>query len=69
MEEIEDDGGNFLLDLICMMVDVFHWNPGDLAKTDIDLIFPLAIYYPHWKAHAEEQAQKRKLFADQADWL
>jgi hypothetical protein len=52
-----------------MMVDVFHWNPGDLAKTDIDLIFPLAIYYPHWKAHAEEQAQKRKIFADQADWL
>lgn len=52
-----------------MLVEIFHWPPGDLAKADIDLVLPLAIYYPHWKASAKQQTQEERMYADQADWL
>jgi len=52
-----------------MLVDIFHWPPGDLAKTDIDLVLPLAIYYPHWKTLARQQTQEERVYADQAAWL
>jgi hypothetical protein len=52
-----------------MLVDAFHWPPGDLANADIDLVLPLTTYYPHWKSHSSRQAQEEQIYADQADWL
>jgi hypothetical protein len=52
-----------------MVVDLFHWSLIDLAKTDVDLLLPFVLYYPHWKNRSKQPAQEEKVFADQADWL
>lgn len=52
-----------------MLVDAFHWPPGDLAKADIDLVLPLLMYYPHWKSEQAKHSQEERVYADQAAWL
>lgn len=52
-----------------MLAELFHWSPGDLAQTDIDLIFPMVVYYPHWKAGQSGRTPEKQVFPDQVDWL
>jgi hypothetical protein len=51
-----------------MLVELFHWPPSDLAQADIDMILPLALYYPAWKTKARKEPSQA-VYADQADWL
>jgi len=52
-----------------MLVELFHWPPNDLAQADIDMVLPLAMYYPHWKGRSKKQEQEAPAYADQVDWL
>lgn len=52
-----------------MLLETFHWDPGTLAKADIDLILPLVGYYPHWVMKRAERRQNEYAFADQVDWM
>lgn len=52
-----------------MLLETFHWDPGTLAKADIDLVLPIVGYYPHWKLKQAERRQDESNFADQVDWL
>jgi len=52
-----------------MLLEVFHWDPGTLAKADIDYVFPLVAYYPYWKEQQKKKDLENEVFADQADWL
>jgi hypothetical protein len=52
-----------------MLVEAFHWPPNDLAQADIDMVLPLAVYYPHWKKAGQEREDVNEVYADQAEWL
>jgi hypothetical protein len=49
-------------------MDLFHWPPADLAQADIDMVLPLAVYYPHWKGQSGRATQEEQKYADQVDW-
>jgi hypothetical protein len=53
----------------CWLLENFHWSPSDLAKSDIDIILPLILYFPYWKGLAERKSQEKLVYADQIDWL
>jgi hypothetical protein len=52
-----------------MLVELFHWPPNDLAQADIDMVLPLAVYYPHWKEAGRKREQVEQVYADEAEWL
>ena len=52
-----------------MLLEIFHWDAGTLAKTDIDLVLPLINYYPYWKAKKPIGSQEEQIYIDQVNWL
>jgi hypothetical protein len=52
-----------------MLVELFHWPLHDLAKTDIDMLLPFVVYYPHWKSKQSVHGQEEQIYADEAAWL
>jgi len=50
-------------------METFHWDPGTLAKADIDLVLPVVSYFPYWKLKQAERKQEDQAYADQVDWL
>lgn len=52
-----------------MLMETFHWDPGTLAKADVDMVLPVVSYYPHWRSKQAERKQEDQVFVDQVDWM
>lgn len=58
-----------MLDLECMIVEMFHWSLNDIDATEIESLIQFVTYYPQWKQGAKKSATTRTVFADQVNWL
>lgn len=58
-----------MLDMECMLVELFHWPLSQIDATDIESLIPFVFRYPRWKEKRGSPERGRKIFADQADWL
>jgi hypothetical protein len=52
-----------------MLLETFHWDPGTLAKADIEMILPLVNYYPYWKDQKTQPKTEELTPIDKVDWL
>lgn len=55
-----------MLDLECMLVDLFHWSLRDIDDTDIETLIPFVFRYPAYKKRAKGGRQK-EVYADQVE--
>jgi hypothetical protein len=58
---------DWMLDLECVLVDVFGWSLYEIDRTDIHTLLPFIFHYPKWKGG--ERHAHPKAFCDEVDWL
>jgi hypothetical protein len=48
---------------------MFHWSLHEIDQTDIESLIPFVFHYPHWKETRFRGNGRKRVYADQIDWL